>query len=1298
MRHPFHRTLVSAAVLALFGGCGTTTSLDEPRKDAEGRDEDARPTTPSGEDAAPTPDSDVPRHDASGFDPDAAGPEPDALPSPPLDARPIEADGPPPPPPPAATTGETCALSADCPAGQHCELGVCVQTCHVNAPCDAGRQCSPRGRCEDPGESPVDTPVVSDHLGTVSLGVDRVTLSALTDAFTLDLDNSVAVPVRYRIEPVDPWIVPDEETGMLAGRTTLRFTLGAVPEGGAVSGVRVVTEAGDVFAEIRVLAGLGGVYAGSMTYGGDDGPSLGAGAVEFAITERNGALAVSASPEGSLVFPGEAVGGEVRPVTGTGAFIAGDGLLDFTLVHTISPDFGGDRNPFRRPIQRRVRFLLRLGDTPGQLSGTFHESVDGLLPTTLVASGRVVALHIAGREVPEVDPASLPPPPPPPPAPNAGAYARPSDVFPWRGEFAGAADACRTVISDACELSVPGNAVADCRLRPGAHAEALFAALSAPLEHSFSGVVNANGYTALADACAASLDLARRSEFREGVPAFGCGMPAVLACLLPVIQDRQGDPVADARLYARTISRFVTPALLVAKEAVVRGLRAGFVEGTAAERRAYEGALDRLRPTAVWLSQAAVLESLRASPAAGAAGDPVVDVDTFLGMRALGEVAATVGALESEVARIEAATGAADGDTVVRRTQETAVVSLMQSLAVGAMVAAWRADDPEIEVPETAIARFIGVLGPLDRAMSAALQGANVFGVPRGFVPFVYRPDGGAPTNFEQMLDIAASAVEAHGIGESAWLEAVRTFDQNEESTRRELQDLRIAFDDRLRAICGAAFDPNRPDWNACGTGQTGGHVGERLLAIREAQAQIRAHQARLQGQMRRVELAQATAARILGVRQDNFRFQLESGVAVNVLSSVQRGIHALVVFLDIASNAQVWNGGAPIGMGVGAAALEAVIGGLEDVKDALRLAQTARSMAADIAVEQAYLMQEIKNEWINFQMMSVETAELAIRLLQTKMAARNLIDEAMVLYSERQQALAELGRSVLRDPIFRLTRDRRAVELLRSRADAQRELSLAARALQYEIDLSVAGIDGAVMNAGSSDRMRALLLCLENIHHQDLEVFAAPMAYETRVSVRRQLGIVGPRVDAVTGRALTEGEQFRSLVLRGRNTAPDGTLNIEFGTSLAEGNDLWTSDVCRDRIASVQAELVGDFLGDDDAQVNVTVEGTGVLADCAQDALTAWDFGSGAAARGVAVIQAGVNGVGRAPPNGSLFGQPVARATWRIAVPSARRAPANADVDLTHLDDIVLVVRHAALPKRAAAFNRNLACLSAGQ
>jgi hypothetical protein len=128
-----------------------------------------------------------------------------------------------------------------------------------------------------------------------------------------------------------------------------------------------------------------------------------------------------------------------------------------------------------------------------------------------------------------------------------------------------------------------------------------------------------------------------------------------------------------------------------------------------------------------------------------------------------------------------------------------------------------------------------------------------------------------------------------------------------------------------------------------------------------------------------------------------------------------------------------------------------------------------------------------------------------------------------------------------------------------------------------------------------------------------------------------------------------------------------------------------------------VQAQLVGDFLGDNQAQVNLSLTGGSVMRACDSDALLTWSLGSdtSAAAVAFAVIQSGVNTFGDAPPNTSLFGQSVARASWSVVIPGGGDAPSNADVDITHVDDIVLKFTHKALPHRSSPVGVDLSCLA---
>jgi hypothetical protein len=219
---------------------------------------------------------------------------------------------------------------------------------------------------------------------------------------------------------------------------------------------------------------------------------------------------------------------------------------------------------------------------------------------------------------------------------------------------------------------------------------------------------------------------------------------------------------------------------------------------------------------------------------------------------------------------------------------------------------------------------------------------------------------------------------------------------------------------------------------------------------------------------------------------------------------------------------------------------------------------------------------------------------------------------------------------------------------------------------------------------------------CLKQIADSFQTAYGSPQTYSTTVSVRAMLGITGPRTDTVTGEELSEGQQFRQILLQNQNLDGKGGVGISFATDLLPGNQLWSSDVCSDRITSVQAQLVGDFLGDNEAQVNLSLSGAALLRDCGSDDISTWSFGSQSGdSDALAVIQAGVNSFGTAPENASLYGQSVARASWQIAVPGAASAPSNSDVALTQLDDIVLQIKHGAIPQRNSPLATDLSCLA---
>src|SRR5262249_50890887 len=151
------------------------------------------------------------------------------------------------------------------------------------------------------------------------------------------------------------------------------------------------------------------------------------------------------------------------------------------------------------------------------------------------------------------------------------------------------------------------------------------------------------------------------------------------------------------------------------------------------------------------------------------------------------------------------------------------------------------------------------------------------------------------------------------------------------------------------------------------------------------------------------------------------------------------------------------------------------------------------------------------------------------------------------------------------------------------------------------------------------ADEAATMKNCLNTIYAGSRIAVGQANSYSTEFSLRKRLGVSGPVVDSVTGNSLDEGEQFRRLLLRNENVDGDGGVAIDFSSNLGPDNGLWPTTMCDDRIDAIDAELVGDFLGDNQAEVELTLDGGGVISSCDSRSLVSWST------TGNAVIQAGV-------------------------------------------------------------------------
>lgn len=1175
-------------------------------------------------------------------------------------------------PPAPAEGGALCVLSADCSEGLYCDLGECVQSCSSEVPCgSASAYCSQRGRCVAEGQEDSDPPPPTANLGSLEVDQTIVPLTQASRKVVLRLSSEADALVRYRIVPSAPYLSIDEPRGAFTGETIVELAVdpGMVEGREGVGAIKIFSTLGERVVETPIKIGLTGRYQGALRYTSGS-TVLGDARISVDLMQRQGDVDVRFDPDTSLLFPA----GSAGATTGFGSYSEEEGV-DFIVLQRVDASAGGTRNHFARDLGRRISMHLE-PNALGDLEGTFTETIHGLFEQPVQIGGEVTLRLRRGEPEPnfELSPDAQMP-----------VFAAPArnyaDVF-GSNAYATCGDVMTAVYTGA---GTWGNN------RTAALAEAAnYYKLDEAMQ---SRVAEGQTYADLMELCGNGLLVAKPTLVSvqcAWLPATACGV---------AIAAQRPDHFAEFNSF---VPMALAPSLLIAQQHIVDALDASFTPGgLSAERKAYDDAAAALAGIGRWVLYPDHLDYLRglsqeeARGAVPTAGQNRTEQETFPAGRALARLFHVLATIDGERARTAGIDSAASDAQLLKTAQERALITLLEAVTLLEVVKQWDL------TPDVLEADLSGVLNPLDVGFGALLEGARAFGVPEGFVPFVWRPEdvGKGATNFEQMLALAGETLSGEKALEDAYMSNKRAFEASETELLREAQNLKLTYDAQIADVCGDGFDldgvTQEADWQACGADDQG-EVGVLLLDVALMGARLEAAHSRLRGLADKIQIDKDTLARTQGVRTSTLRFIDSTGSQLDTLTMTEGTLNAIQAFLNIAANAQVLNFGTPYGMAAAAAAVEMKRTAIQVQRERLQRAQTMRFQQQDAQIELINGMANIQKQLIDLDQLGIEMMQDSLAQTQSQVRLGNAVERAKRLFALRRQAIAIAGKNPSHDPSFRMLRDRQGLQLLDARARAQRQLYLAARSLEYEVNTPLSSVGGAVLNARSSLALTQLANCLNEIHTSYRVAFGNPQSYTTEVSVREMLGIKGPRVDEVTGKELSPGEQFRQIAVRNTSWDVNGALTIIFSTNLQPGNGLWSTDVCNDRISNVQAQLVGDYLGDNEAQVNVSLTGAAVLRQCDSDGLQTWSMAEGTSASGaIAVVQAGVNSYGTAEPNHSLFGQSVARASWRITIPPGDTAPANADLDLATLEDIVLRIEHKAVPRRSTPLYVDTSCLA---
>jgi hypothetical protein len=656
------------------------------------------------------------------------------------------------------------------------------------------------------------------------------------------------------------------------------------------------------------------------------------------------------------------------------------------------------------------------------------------------------------------------------------------------------------------------------------------------------------------------------------------------------------------------------------------------------------------------------------------------EIEPFPIARALARLVQLLVDVNAERQRVAGATINVDPSVQLAQAQNNSVITYLETVALLGVLDNWSV------APSNATGSVTGILTKLDHAFTDMTQGmGDSLGSPKRHVPFVYRPDDTADgiTNFEQKLAVAAKAVTQLQPLETAFVEDSKQVDQSQYANATQLNNVKTTIDQQLYDICGSDFQLDPPsgtiDWTKCG--QTSGTVAELALSIQDAQVGAQASAQRAQGQKDKIAIDVNLVATKKKMRDDQLAFLSDTGQQIVANTFAEGMMSAMQEMISVASNSNLWNAGAPAVAAVASYGIGLEKAGLEADTESLRQAQNLKTQQTDADIEYADGMANIKREQIDLCEMVIEARQSVIGILESQLKFANALSRAQELYAGRAQTNQLISSDPSMDPAYRLVRNKTALGLLDARDAAQKQLLDAGRALEYEMNYDLSTLEVAVQSARNYTTLSRLQACLDSLFDQFNEPYGSPQTYSTTVSIRKLFGITGPRLDEVTGVTLSEGQQFRAYVLNNQSLDANGSLRIQFSTNLMPGNGLWSTETCIDKISEIQAQLVGDFLGDNEAEIRLALSGCAVLRACDTSDLRSWTLDTDRAA----VLQAGVNTFSDVT-NTTLFGQSVARATWTIDILGGNLAPANADVDVTRLDDIVLKIKHKAVPLQTSS------------
>lgn len=1158
---------------------------------------------------------------------------------------------------PTVSQYRACSFDVDCPAADHCDLGACTHDCVADRDCQGAQTCDLRGRCataEMAAPSPAAAPAPAAPTAPVlRVGEAHVAFETFGETRSLTVKNEGNAPLSFRIIADATWLDATPVTGTVSSGSSATVTVAARSAGtGTHATISVVSTGGSSSIPVSVPATLAGLYQGQVHITSPSDLGTRAFAIRLA-QDASGPVRGVIDDARSPAF------GFRAPLDPTSTIDDQSVSLKFAIPGR--PGSGG--NPSYPQSLRRTITINGKVAAGGGISGVYTESLEGATAAPVVISGTV----------------------------DLSAVDRAATLLPPQTDAVEVQPATAPAFL-ACDICPKGICPADHVLAGRAFLEAAFKFYASPLADGTGDAYApiracvdspASCYDPIALHCA-------QAHFYQAVTAAGtqscpdgesgdCAQRGLLDTFKGLLTWNTlsgNEHMVRAYALGRTLDEQRTE-LDAARSAFATGLLGANKGGARVA-----GMLDPFFFAWVMSLPASQWSTARPSrlPEQLGVGDAPKATSTVAPFGDFDRLGAAldlwIEALRNELGAHHKLNADDPEDLVLAAGRDAADAHVV--LALAATLHA------HVGAPDK-LAKAVGHASQLASKVGEIGAGLNPAGYPDSYIAYTYAPALGATSNNYLKLweDFnarwLASASSTFNVAQGTQREFESTYQQ----INLQLVATNADYGKRVADLCGGSA--TAPSLASCGG--SAGQIFDTLAQIQSANLRMQNAVSAVSNQYEQITIEENRAAEQVHLHQVTAQAITEDGHRLELLQDretrLEEGAALFGGIFGALSDpkkalASVASGAVNAVIAYGKGDIDKERIKIDTIAKARVEYDQAQSQLIDSAARVKALMLEIPTLRINAMLAQQDIARLVGQL-------RSQWQEAQDAMTARNLMLQLASSDPRRDPAFRQYRDQTTALANKAFDDAQGQLFLVTRALEYEIGMSF-GRRSELFTLVTPAELASYATDLDAAYQRFTTTVGNSQDRETTISLRDQVfRFSTPLADNVTGGSYSPAEIFRRVLAEPRNRDADGNVRLTFALPLTPDAPFFNPSYCTDKITGIRISLVGATLGATQPEVGLQQRGSAYLRSCTDKTgagdyvVSEYNLENTIGVRR-AIVQAGLNlssptdMSSGGPDNTEFYGRPVA-APYELIID--RKAPANAELDLTKLDDIVLFIRH---------------------